>query len=128
MNRQRGFSLTELMITVAIIGILVAIAYPSYSSHMRKTRRNMAQACLLENAQVLERIYTANLSYEEAEDPSCSDDVLAFYDVALASPPTNLTFTLTATPKGAQVKDECGKLTLNEKGQRTSEGDASRCW
>jgi len=127
MKKKQGFSLVELMITVAIIGILAAIAYPSYSNHMRKTRRNMAAACLQENAQYLERWYTSKLTYEDATAQPCPPEIDAFYDVDV-EPTGPRTFTATATPKGAQADDKCGTLTLDEKGQRESSGESSECW
>lgn len=127
MKKKQGFSLVELMITLAIIGILVAIAYPGYSSHMQKTRRNTATACLQENAQYFERWYTSNLSYEGAVAQSCTD-IEQFYTVSESGVGARV-YTLTAVPKGAQTKDKCGTLTLDEKGQRgSSEDGAGGCW
>jgi type IV pilus assembly protein PilE len=128
MNKQRGFTLVELMIVIAIIAILAAIAYPSYTGHMKKTRRGQAAGCLQENAQYLERWYTSNLTYVGASAPTCPQ-IAQFYDVSVAGVAARA-FTLSAAPKGAQAGEKCGTLTLNEKGQR---GQAvgmteSKCW
>ena len=58
-----GFSLIELMIVVLVLGVLMAIAYPSYEAHVTKTRRAVAASCALEAAQFMERFYTTNMSY-----------------------------------------------------------------
>ncbi|TVP55394.1 MAG: prepilin-type N-terminal cleavage/methylation domain-containing protein, partial [Halomonadaceae bacterium] len=67
--RQQGFTLIELMIVVAIIGVIAAIAYPSYQRNIENTRRTAAQADMMELAQTLERRYTANYSYLDGGDP-----------------------------------------------------------
>src|SRR5689334_5672892 len=128
MKKQHGVTLMELMIVIVIVGILAAIAVPSYSSHVRKTRRNMAAACLEENAQFLERWYTTKLTYEGASATMCPAEIQPFYDVEVDVTDAR-SFTATATPKAAQLEDKCGVMTLNEKGQRDSEGSAADgCW
>ena len=141
---QRGLTLVELLVTVAIVGLLAATAYPSYTRHLIKTRRATAQACLTEMAQWMERNRTSCMSYaktgsactttvNDATLPalSCRHDLVATYTFALspAVPPTDSTFLLQASPMGAQAGDTpCGTLTLNQAGVKGSAGTVATCW
>ena len=130
MNKQKGVTLIELMMVIVIVAILATIAIPAYSSHMQKTRRKMAEACLQENAQYLERWYTSKMTYDGAGAQACPAEIQPFYTVVVATDEdTPREFTATATPKAAQADDKCGTLTLNEKGTRTASGGTlSECW
>jgi type IV pilus assembly protein PilE len=130
---QRGFTLIELMIVVAVVGILVAVAYPSYNNHVQKTRRADAQAGLMAGAQALERCLTRFNSYTVAplNSPGCGNDAAIFprsdfYVFSSRRQPTS--FTLTATPTGRQTGDRCGALTLNHLGIRAPDPGPDRCW
>ena len=128
MNKQQGVTLMELMITIAIIGILASIALPSYSNHVKKTRRKMAAACLQENAQYMERWYTSKMTYVGASAQPCPTEIQPYYTVTITAAAAR-TFTATAAPKGAQSSEQCGTLKLDDKGQRTaSGGTTSACW
>ena len=128
MKKQQGVNLIELMITVVIISILAAIAIPGYSRHVKKTRRNMAAACLQENAQYLERWYTSKMTYVGASAQPCTSEIQAFYTIAISAAAAR-TYTATATPAGAQSDDTCGTLTLTETGTRSaSGGTVAKCW
>lgn len=128
-KRQAGFTLIELMIVVAVVGILSAIAYPSYTEYIRRGHRAEARAGLLQAAQWMERAATATGNYPlTAAFPATLKTVPNNrYDIAAVSDGT--TFTLTATPKGAQVGDKCGNYTLTNTGLRgTTAGVVTECW
>ena len=128
MNKQQGVNLIELMITVVIVSILAAVAIPSYTNHVKKTRRNMAAGCLQANAQYMERWYTSNMTYEGATAQPCATEVQPFYTVTV-EPTGARSFTATAEPQGAQAGDKCGTLSIDERGERASSLlAASACW
>lgn len=128
--RQQGFTLIELMIVVAILGIIAAIAYPSYQRNIEQTRRTTAQSEMMELAQALERYYTTNYSYAGASlrfeySPRGTPATEAFYQFSLSGVSQNA-YTISATPRNAQTNDRCGTLTLDQKGNRGA--GATDCW
>ncbi len=128
--RARGFTLIELMIVVAVIAILASIAYPSYQEYVRKARRGLAKADLVEYAQLAERSRTVNNTYANFALPANKSpreaNSPAMYNISFAQDPTASSITIQAVPTGGQTKDKCGTLSINQAGVKTP-ADAG-CW
>lgn len=143
MLRMKGFNLIELVVGIAIIGILAAVAYPSYSDSVRKSRRAEAKAALVELAQWMERNYSESFAYNE----NSAGTALAANDIPIKKTPKEGTaeyykitldnwdedsFTLLATPQAPQNVDGCKTLTLTHTGEKNVSADATisrdKCW
>lgn len=134
-----GFTLMELMIVVAIVGILAAVAIPSYRESVARGQRAEAKAALLENAQFLERNFTLCNRYDLAPDVNgvCNVAVAlpvqtaprqgdASYDIAVEDPNDSpMIFDLTATPiaGGRMDGDRCGAFALDNFGFKSFDDD-----
>lgn len=134
-REHQGFTLIELMIVVAIIGILAAVAYPSYQEYVRSSHRAEAQSALMGLAATMERHFTANNSYKGAGagggdtgapgiyyDQVPSGGGTAYYNLTIESA-SDTAFLVKATPVNSQVGD--GFLDLNNQGIRQWDRDNS---
>ncbi len=138
-RRESGITLIELMIVIVIVGIIAAIAYPSYFQYSLRTKRANAIADLLEMTHILEREFTATGRYDDAgnagnlragvqmidQSPQSGS---AAYNISFVANSLNSTqFILQAAPTGSQTKDtDCGTIGVNAQGVRCILG-GSKC-
>lgn len=146
--RTQGFTLIELIVTVAVVAILASIAYPSYVEHLRTSRRADAAGALIGFAAAMERHYASKGSYlgagEGNGDTGAPGPALGYsatvpvgggtvtYNLSIQAATAN-SYSLYAIPTGSQFGDKCGTLTLNQMGtqgiQDAQSGvSAKDCW
>ncbi len=140
----RGFTLIELMITVAVVAILAAIAYPSYTEQVARSQRGDAKAVLLEAAQWTERQYTVSNTYvatlPTGLNRSPKGTGTKLFDIAYvaapsASAPSTTQFYLqaTRTAGAGMASDKCGNFIVSNTGSKGLAGNATGtdvplCW
>ena len=133
MKRQAGFTLIEVMMAVVIIGILAAIAFPSYREYVLRGHRSEGVALLSEAAARQERYYAQNNTYADsvAKLSMDADSDNDYYRLSVVAADAT-SYTLLATAINSQVDDlKCGNLGLNEQSVKTETGtaaDAADCW
>lgn len=113
-RHQVGFTLIELMIVVAIIGILASIAYPSYTQYVARANTAEAESRLMESASDIERCYTENYSYAGCGPAPDDTDTYSF---TLTSDSSSYSLTATASA-GANVEEQC--LVVDQTGEVTT--------
>ena len=134
-EQERGFTLLELMITVAVIAILASVAYPSYTEYVAKSRRATTIGLLQQSQQWMERFYTENYRYDQNTAGTLVTEASQFpawfsvspkpgdggavYDIAVTAG-TRDSYTVTATRKAGTNKanDRCGNYTLDQYGRK----------
>ena len=142
-RRAKGFTLVELMIAVAIVGILAAVAYPAYLQYIRKSRRADAKTALLDLAARQERYSSVNNVYTNVPSQLgyvATGDVYpvnilssgqANYQLSVTVGAPATTYTATATPIGGQTLDGCGAYSISSLGVQSNAGNTvatADCW
>lgn len=133
-SKQRGFTLVELMVVVAIISILTLVAFPAYQDQMRKTRRSDAKIALTTLASQQEKFlsnngwYTSTIVGSPGLGYTNNLSTERYYELSMTvgNPPTTFTATATARADGPQAGDtQCQQMQLDHKGAKTP---ATGCW
>lgn len=150
-RRQRGFTLIELVIAMVIASILAAIAIPSYTSYIMKSRRTEAKSALLNLASLEERFFSTNNTYSTTPSDLGYATTAAvpfpvgngYYNItalsvipavapansASAGTPAIYTITATPVPTSSQANDSgCTSFTITSGGVQSSTGSSTTCW
>ncbi len=144
-TNNNAFTVIELVIVILFVGILTAIALPSYTQYVTRSRRAAAEACLANYASYMERFYATNMSYKQTSasvsvrplpqlDCATSQNTGQYYSYDVDTTTlTDSAYSLVATPLSTQLRNDtkCASLKLAQTGQHTVTGTASSvtdCW
>ena len=141
---QRGVTLMELLIVVAIISIIAAVAYPNYTQFVTRSKRSVGATAMLQVADRQQQFFMDNKRYAASLTSLGYDDDSIMIDdegqvVTMASgdriyniriSASNIvSYELTATPQLNQAKkDSCGSLTITQTGAKGQSGTGDNCW
>lgn len=123
-NVQKGFTLLELMIAVAILGILTLITYPSYKTYIRRVRLSEVRTTLLHNAQTMERYYRQKGRFDNYDKNKLKQN--KYFNITLSEVSPDH-FTLKATPNPTTNDGETCIVTLNDGGTLSAAGNGQSC-
>ncbi|HGG9647554.1 TPA: type IV pilin protein [Neisseria meningitidis] len=123
-NVQKGFTLLELMIAVAILGILTLITYPSYKTYIRRVRLSEVRTTLLHNAQTMERYYRQKGTFKTYDKNKLKQN--EYFDITLSEVSPDH-FTLQADPNSTTNDGETCVVTLNDGGTIAASGTNQSC-
>lgn len=133
---QRGFTLIEVMIVVAILAVIAAIAFPSYMESVRKSRRADAKSALMAASQAMEKYFTERQTYVNATLGSNATDVYkttspdGYYTLSFSVASTASAYSLQAAPTAGkgQTNDKCGTFSINQLGAKSVSTTEPNCW
>ena len=128
-RHDSGITLIELLVVVTIIGIIAAVAIPSYRNQTLRANRTEAKTALQQATQVLEKCFTRLRSYSTCQAQVATGDTPGkLYNIKLENV-TATTYTLVADAINAQDKDTaCTPMKIDQTGKRTPAPDSNRCW
>lgn len=133
-SNSNGFTLLEMLIVVAIAGILASVAYPQYTEYVKRAARSDAMVLLLDAANKQEQYYADNRSYSNdlslINVPTTSEN--GYFTIAVDVPDAGTSFTITATATAGAVAGDtaCTTFTITDTGLKGSTGtsDTDDCW
>ncbi len=130
MRKAKGFTLVELMITVAVVAILVSLALPAYRAFVLRSNRTAAIEAILTAAACEERIYSRTGQY--SFDNTCKSTPDNYSKLVITKLNAGQGFRVVAIPKGGQAADPCKRLRMDHTGKKTLSGGPTKtvaeCW